>query len=87
MLVNIKEIGDVEGMVDTGAKITGISLDSLSEDLSRRENRTYQPGDLVIVARRRVHVGKTKKFVCRSIGPYQVAKRVSKTCYTVEDLP
>ena len=57
------------------------------EDLSRRENRTYQPGDLVIVARRRVHVGKTKKFVCRSIGPYQVAKRVSKTCYTVEDLP
>ena len=39
------------------------------------------------MARRRVYVGKTKKFVSRSVGPYQIAKRVSKTCYTVEDLP
>ena len=57
------------------------------EDQSRKENRTYKAGDLVIVARRRVYVGKTKKFVSRSVGPYQIAKRVSKTCYTVEDLP
>ena len=40
-----------------------------------------------MISRRRIHAGKTKKFVNRSVGPYQIVKRVSKTCYTVEDLP
>lgn len=35
-------------------------------DLSRRENRTYYSGDLVLVARRKIHVGKPllPKFLC-----------------------
>ena len=53
----------------------------------RNPDSVFRLGDLVLVARRRVCVGKTKKFVCRSIGPYQIVKRVNRVCYTVEDLP
>ena len=56
-------------------------------DRYRNPDPIFKLGDLVLVARRRVHVGKTKKFVCRSVGPYQVVKRVNRVCYTVEDLP
>ncbi len=42
VLVNVKEIGAVEGMVATGAKITGVSLDSLSEETEiRLATRNY----------------------------------------------
>jgi transposase InsO family protein len=41
-------------------------------DRFRNPDPVFKLGDLVLVARRRVCVGKTKKFVCRSIGPYQV---------------
>ena len=56
-------------------------------DRFRNPDPVFKLGDLVLVARRRVCVGKTKKFVCRSIGPYQVVRRVNRVCYTVEDLP
>ena len=56
-------------------------------DASQKPDVTYEVGDLVLINRRRVHLGRTKKFVCRAIGPYQVVRRVSDTCYTVEDLP
>ena len=56
-------------------------------DRYRRPDPVFKLGDLVLVARKRATVGKTKKFINRSKGPYQVVKRVSRLCYTVEDLP
>ena len=57
------------------------------EDGHRKPERTYQQGDLVLVTRKRVQVDKTKKFICRSVGSYQVVKRIGRTTYQVEDLP
>lgn len=56
-------------------------------DLHRRPSPLYEPGDLVLVARKPRSNGRTKKFIVKFIGPFQVLKRVSKTCYKVEDLP
>ncbi len=47
----------------------------------------FRPGELVLVARRRQTKGRTKKFLQKFVGPYQVVRRVSSTCYFVEDLP
>ena len=54
-------------------------------DLYRKPEPEYREGDLVLVFRRR-RKG-TKKFSDRSIGPYQVVRRVNRVTYTVEDLP
>jgi len=56
-------------------------------DRFRAPDQIFKLGDLVLVARKRVSVGKTKKFICRAVGPYQIVKRVNRVCYTVEDLP
>ena len=37
-------------------------------DRSRNPDPVFKLGDFVSVARRRVHVGKTRKFACRSVG-------------------
>jgi hypothetical protein len=47
----------------------------------------YHIGDLVLVARKRQSKGKTKKFLYRFVGPYQVVKRVGRCTYLIEDLP
>jgi len=54
-------------------------------DRFRKPDPIYKEGDLVLVFRRR-RKG-TKKFVDRSVGPYQVVRRVTRVTYLVEDLP
>lgn len=56
-------------------------------DKFRAPDPVFKMGDLVLVSRKRSLKGKTKKFICRSIGPHQIVKRVNRVCYTVEDLP
>jgi hypothetical protein len=56
-------------------------------DRHRKPSPLYEPGDLVLVARKPRSNGRTKKFLIKFVGPYQVLERVSKTCYKVEDLP
>ena len=42
MLVKVKEIGSIEGMVDTGAKTTGVSLGYLNDEAEiRASTKTY----------------------------------------------
>lgn len=53
----------------------------------RSPDPIFSPGELVLVARKRRGNGKTKKFLPRFIGPYQIVKRVSRTCYLLEDIP
>lgn len=54
-------------------------------DRFRKPDPIFKEGDLVLVFRRR-RKG-TKKFVDRSVGPYQVVRRVTRVTYLVEDLP
>ena len=56
-------------------------------DKYRKPDPIFHPGDLVLVARHRRANGRTKKLNPRFVGPYQVVKRMSPTCYLVEDLP
>ena len=56
-------------------------------DRHRKSNSIYEPGDLVLISRKPRSNGRTKKFLMKFVGPYQVLKQVSKTCYKVEDLP
>lgn len=56
-------------------------------DKYRKPDPVFRPGDLVLIARHRRALGRTKKLNPRFIGPYQIAKRVSATCYMVEDWP
>lgn len=56
-------------------------------DRYRKPDPIFRPGELVLIARKPKTKGKTKKFVPRFIGPYQIYKRVAATCYAVEDLP
>lgn len=56
-------------------------------DLHLKPNPQYELGDLVLVASKPRCNGKTKKFLFKFVGPYQVCQRVSSTCYKVEDLP
>ena len=57
------------------------------EDQRRRLQRKYEVGDLVLVTRKRIAIDKTKKFIARSVGPYQVVKQMGPVSYKVEDLP
>ena len=56
-------------------------------DRFRGPDPVFNIGELVLVARRRYGVGKTKKFLPRFVGPYQIAKRIGRCSYIVEDLP
>ncbi|EFX67806.1 hypothetical protein DAPPUDRAFT_115134 [Daphnia pulex] len=59
----------------------------LNYDRFRKADPTFQIGELVLIARRRKTKNTTKKFIPQFIGPYQVYRKVSPTCYAVEDLP
>ena len=63
------------------------ALSKRAYDKGRKANPIYHPGELVLVARRRRAGGRTTKLNPRFVGPYHVYKRVSATCYAVEDLP
>lgn len=56
-------------------------------DKRRKRAHVYSPGDLVLVARDIVKIGKTKKLLPLYIGPYQIAKSMSPVTYLVEDIP
>ena len=46
-------------------------------DQLRELQRKNEIGDIVLVTRKRIAVDKTKKFIARSVGPYQVVKQVA----------
>lgn len=56
-------------------------------DGKRRVVRDLCPGELVLVRRNLSKKGKTKKFLPKFIGPFQVVKKVCPTTYLVEDVP
>ncbi|KZR97982.1 Histone-lysine N-methyltransferase NSD2, partial [Daphnia magna] len=56
-------------------------------DRSRRVTQDLRVGELVLVRRKLTKKGKTKKFLPKFVGPYQVVKKVCDTTYLVEDLP
>jgi hypothetical protein len=56
-------------------------------DRSRRVTQELRVGELVLVKRNLTKKGKTKKFLPKFVGPYQVVKKVCETTYLVEDLP
>ena len=56
-------------------------------DRSRRVTQELRVGELVLVKRNLIKKGKTKKFLPKFVGPYQVVKKVCETTYLVEDLP
>ena len=56
-------------------------------DLYRSPDPTFQRGELVVIYKNRRGKGRTKKLLPRAQGPYQIQKRVSRTCYRVEDIP
>ena len=56
-------------------------------DRSRRVTQELRVGELVLVKRNLIKKGKTKKFLLKFVGPYQVVKKVCETTYLVEDLP
>jgi hypothetical protein len=56
-------------------------------DRSRRVTQELRVGELVLVRRKLIKKGKTKKFLPKFVGPYQVVKKVCETTYLVEDLP
>ena len=54
----------------------------------RKPDPIFRLGELVLVARiRKPSHYKSKKFIFRFLGPYQISRRVSATCYEVEDIP
>ncbi|EFX69963.1 hypothetical protein DAPPUDRAFT_113139 [Daphnia pulex] len=56
-------------------------------DRSRRVTQELRVGELVLVKRNLTKKGKTKKFLPKFVGPYQVVKKVCETTYLVEDIP
>lgn len=56
-------------------------------DKYRRPNQAFDPGDLVLVSRKPREKGKTRKFLPKFIGPFQILKRLTRTTYVVEDMP
>ena len=56
-------------------------------DARRRVVRDLCPGELVLVRRHLKQKGKTKKFLPKFVGPFQVIQKVCPTSYLVEDLP
>ena len=59
----------------------------LNYDHFRKTDLNFQIGELVLIARRLKTKNTTKKFIPRFVSPYQVYRKVSPTCYAVEDLP
>lgn len=55
-------------------------------DKRRQEARPFEPGDLVLVARKQRAVGKTAKLLPRFIGPLQVVRKQCEMTYLVEDI-
>jgi ribonuclease HI len=58
----------------------------LTTNQRRKKNRDYQPGDLVLVARRIRKVGMTAKLLPKFIGPCQIVRRTCPTTYLVENI-
>lgn len=56
-------------------------------DRSRRVTKDLRVGELVLVRRKLMKNGKTKKFLPKFVGSFQVVKRVCETTHLVEDLP
>ncbi|KZS10523.1 putative Histone-lysine N-methyltransferase NSD2 [Daphnia magna] len=56
-------------------------------DLRRRVVRDLRPGELVLVRRKLKKKTKTKKFLLKYVGPFQVVKKICPTTYLVENLP
>jgi len=56
-------------------------------DARHKLSRPYEKGDLVLVSRKVQSKGKTKKFLHRFIGPFQIAKQKCENTYLVEDIP
>ncbi|EFX63076.1 hypothetical protein DAPPUDRAFT_335971 [Daphnia pulex] len=56
-------------------------------DRSRRVTQDLCVGELVLVRRKLIKKGKTKKFLPKFVGPFQVVKKLCETTYLVEDLP
>jgi len=56
-------------------------------DESHDEARDYTPGSLVLVKRNLRAIGRTKKFMPKYIGPFQVVEKICDNTYLVEDVP
>ncbi len=56
-------------------------------DRSRRVTQDLRVGELLLVRRKLIKKGKTKKFLPKFVGPYHMVKKVCETTYLVEDLP
>ena len=56
-------------------------------DAHHRPSRPYERGKLVLVSRRIQSKGKTKIFLKRFIGPFQIVKQKCENTYLVEDVP
>jgi hypothetical protein len=59
----------------------------INYDGFRKTDPIFQIGELVLIGRRLKTKNTTKKFIPRFVRPYQVYRKVSPTCYAVEDLP
>ncbi|EFX73068.1 hypothetical protein DAPPUDRAFT_253577 [Daphnia pulex] len=53
----------------------------------RRIVRDLRPGELVLVRIKLKKKNKTKKYLPKYVGPFQVVKKICPTTYLVEDLP
>lgn len=53
----------------------------------RRIVRDLRPGELVLIRRKLKKKNKTKKYLPKYVGPFQVVKKICPTTYLVEDLP
>jgi hypothetical protein len=56
-------------------------------DQRRRIVQDLRPGELVLVRIKLKKKNKTKKFLPKYVGPFQVVKKIWPTTYLVEDLP
>lgn len=56
-------------------------------DQWRRIVLNLRPGELVLVRRKLKKKKKTKKYLPKYVGPFQVVKKICPTTYLVEDLP
>lgn len=56
-------------------------------DASHKCSRPYERGELVLVSRKIQSKGRTRKFLPKFIGPFQVARQKCQNTYLVEDIP
>ena len=56
-------------------------------DKRRRKETPFEPGDLVLVKRKRKKKGIPRKFQPNYIGPFQILRRLTRGSYEVSDLP